>query len=43
MNKSMSRIIVAGMAFVLLYICIVLVGNIIQIADAADRIHLGAG
>jgi|APLak6261670063_1056076.scaffolds.fasta_scaffold00907_1 hypothetical protein len=43
MNKSMSRIIVAIMAFVLLYICIVLVGNIIQIADAADRIHLGAG
>lgn len=27
----------------LLYICIVLVGNITQIADAADRIHLGAG
>jgi len=43
MNKSMSRIIVAVMAFVLFYICIVLVGNIIQIADAADRIHLGAG
>jgi len=43
MNKSMSRIIVILSVFVLLYISTVLVGNIVQIADAADRIHLGAG
>lgn len=39
----MSRIIVAIIAFVMFNIFIVLVGNIIQIADVADRIHLGAG
>lgn len=43
MSKSMRRIVVAFTALLLLYVCIVLVGNIIQIADAADRIHLGAG
>ncbi|TFW72346.1 hypothetical protein C3Y98_04370 [Methylotenera oryzisoli] len=43
MNKSMFRIIATLSVFALLYICIVLVGNIIQIADAADRIYLGAG
>lgn len=43
MNKTISHIIFALLAFVLLFICIVLVGNIVQIADAADRIHLGLG
>lgn len=39
----MTRIIFALTIFVLLYICVALVGNIVQIADAADRIYLGAG
>lgn len=43
MNKPIFRIIAALSVLLLLYVCIVLVGNIIQIADAADRIHLGAG
>lgn|GEM_PF-151243 len=43
MNKSLLRILVIIGALILSYLCVVLVASIGQLADTADRIHIGLG
>jgi hypothetical protein len=43
MNKTLIRISVTLGSLVLLYLCVVLVASITQLADAADRVYLGMG
>lgn len=43
MNKGVSRILIALSVMVLTYFAAMLIASIVQIADAADRIYLGAG
>jgi hypothetical protein len=43
MNKAMIRILTALSALVLLYLGVVMVASVVQLADAADRIYLGLG
>jgi hypothetical protein len=43
MNKSMTRILTLLSGLVIVYASVVMLASIVQLADAADRIHLGAG
>ena len=43
MNKATARILTTLGALVLLYLGVVMVASVVQLADAADRIHLGLG
>ena len=43
MNKTMARILVTVCTLVFIYLCIVLIASVVQLADAADRIYIGMG
>jgi len=43
MNKTMTRILLSLCSLAFLYLCIVLIASVAQLADAADRIYLGMG
>ena len=43
MNKTMTRILLTLCSLAFLYLCIVLIASVVQLADAADRIYLGMG
>jgi hypothetical protein len=43
MNKSMTRILTMLSGLVMVYATVVMLASIVQLADAVDRIHLGAG
>lgn len=43
MSKTMTRILLTLCSLVFIYLCIVLIASVVQLADAADRVYLGMG